>query len=387
MRVAYVCADAGVPVFGCKGCSIHVQEMLRAMIGRGFDVELFAPRIDGSCPKGLEPVRVHRLPRLRANREAATTRQVEQENQASRDMIEDAPPFDLVYERYSLWSFVGLEFARQQGTPGILEVNAPLIEEQAAYRGLMNRHVAEVVARRAFKAASALVAVSPEVADYLEKWPEAEGRTHVVSNGVNVSRFGPLKSEMIRHTDDLTIGFVGTLKPWHGVQDLLNAFSQLLPRFPRLKLRIVGDGPERERLERQAREISRTAITFVGAVPPVEIPAQLERMDIGVAPYPQMEPCYFSPLKLYEYAAAGLAIVSSDIGEPGRVIEHEVNGLLCRPSDPADLARQLERLNCHPQERIALGRTAHRRVSQNHTWGHVLQRILETVDRPTPVLL
>ncbi|MEZ6148335.1 MAG: glycosyltransferase [Planctomycetaceae bacterium] len=197
MRVAYVCADAGVPVFGCKGCSIHVQEMLRAMVGRGFDVELFTPRVDGNCPEGLEPVRVHRLPQLRANREAATTRQVEQENQSRREMIEDAQPFDLVYERYSLWSFVGMAFARQQDIPGILEVNAPLIEEQATYRGLTNRHVAEGVARRAFKAASALVAVSPEVADYLSAWPETEGRTHVVSNGVNVSRFGPLRSRRL----------------------------------------------------------------------------------------------------------------------------------------------------------------------------------------------
>lgn len=47
MRVAYVCADLGVPVFGAKGCSIHVQEIVRSFLKRGDQVELFVARVGG----------------------------------------------------------------------------------------------------------------------------------------------------------------------------------------------------------------------------------------------------------------------------------------------------------------------------------------------------
>ncbi|MFQ5739942.1 MAG: glycosyltransferase family 1 protein, partial [Acidobacteriota bacterium] len=63
MRIAYICADPGVPVFGRKGCSIHVQEVVRGMRKRAARVELFAARLGGDPPPGLESVPIHRLPR------------------------------------------------------------------------------------------------------------------------------------------------------------------------------------------------------------------------------------------------------------------------------------------------------------------------------------
>src|SRR5258705_550398 len=80
-------------------------------------------------------------------------------------------PFDLVYERYSLWSFAGMEYARAAKTKGLLEVNAPLIEEQAEHRGLVDRSGAERVAAQVLESASALLAVSEEVARYLSSFP------------------------------------------------------------------------------------------------------------------------------------------------------------------------------------------------------------------------
>ena len=71
MRIAYVCADPGVPVFGRKGCSVHVQEMIRAFRRSGADVELFAARADDPLPPELEGVRVHRIAAVRAARPAS----------------------------------------------------------------------------------------------------------------------------------------------------------------------------------------------------------------------------------------------------------------------------------------------------------------------------
>ena len=62
MRVAYVCADRGVPVFGWKGCSIHVQEVIGALRCREATVELFATHLEGSPPAALASLRIHPLP-------------------------------------------------------------------------------------------------------------------------------------------------------------------------------------------------------------------------------------------------------------------------------------------------------------------------------------
>src|SRR5207249_6257338 len=127
MRIAYVCADSGVPVFGRKGCSVHVQEMIRAFRRGGANVELFAARADGPLPPELEGVRVHRLPAVRAAAPGIVA--VELLNRALAVALSQAPPCDMVYERYSLWSAAAMEHAHAAGVPGVLEVNAPLIEE------------------------------------------------------------------------------------------------------------------------------------------------------------------------------------------------------------------------------------------------------------------
>src|SRR5260370_26157420 len=82
-----------------------------------------------------------------------------------------------------------MEYAQAIGVPGLLEVNAPLIEEQAKYRTLVDRAGAEQVANRVFGTATALIAVSEEVAAYLNQYPAARGRIHVIPNGVNPDRF------------------------------------------------------------------------------------------------------------------------------------------------------------------------------------------------------
>ena len=378
MRVAYVCADQGVPVFGRKGASIHVQEVVRALIAQGADLELFAANLGQDMPVGLEAVPVHRLPTASGPDGASREQQALRANEDLADALEREAPFDLIYERYSLWSFAGMERAREIGVPGLLEVNAPLIEEQADYRGLVNRHAAEEVAARAFGAATALVAVSQEVGRYLERFPDSRGRVHVVPNGVNLARFPPrpAASYHSRHSA-FTIGFVGSLKPWHGLSILVDAFAGLHRQSPRTRLMIVGEGPEQDKL---AEDVCRRglvdAVCFTGWVPPSDLPALLASLDVAVAPYPELPHFYFSPLKVYEYMAAGLPIVASRIGQVSDLIEDEVNGLLCPPGDASALAGAIDRLRREPELRSRLGRAARITISRDYTWDAIARRIL-----------
>ncbi len=389
MRIAYVSADLGVPVFGRKGCSIHVQEVVRALRARGARVELFTMRPEGAPPPGLETVPVYALP-LPAKGERAVREQAAlAANAGVRDILEREGPFDLVYERYSLWCTAGMDYARDQGTPGFLEVNAPLIAEAAEHRGLVDRAGAERVAAQVFGGATALLAVSEEIAAYLRDYPGTDGRIHVIPNGVNPERFaaGGVAARP-KSPDVFTVGFLGTLKAWHGLTVLAEALALLHRRVPAARLLIVGDGPERERLEADlAGRGLRDAARFTGAVPPEAVPGLLAVMDVAVAPYPLLANFYFSPMKVYEYMAAGLPVVASRIGQLTTILRHEATGLLCPPGDAVALAAALERLWRDPAARRRLGEAARTQVLRDHTWAAVARRILDLAGRKAvPVL-
>lgn len=377
MRIAYVCADPGIPVFGQKGCSIHVQEVIRAFRQQGATVELFAVRWGNEPPADLADLKTHRLPPVPKGEPGIREQVAIAVNPDLQTELELNGPFDLIYERYSLWSYSAMELAQAQGIPGILEVNAPLIEEQAEHRGLVHRQQAEQVADRVFRAAKGIVAVSEEVKTYLSRWGIGN-KVQVIPNGVNHQRFSnSLQAAIPKSPDRFTVGFVGSLKPWHGLSHLVNAFAQLHQRVPQSRLLIVGDGPQRDALQTDLaqRDLSQVA-HLPGAVPPSDIPALLASMDIAVAPYPAHLDFYFSPLKVVEYMAAGLPVVVSDIGQLSHLVTHGKTGWLVPPGDEVALADALEQLWHSPELRQRLGQAGQQYILAHHTWEKVAEQIL-----------
>ncbi len=382
MRVAYISADLGVPVFGRKGCSIHVQEVVQTLRRRGAQVQLFSTNCDGTPPHGLETLSVHTLPRPPKGERAAREASSIALNREWMAAVEREGPFDFVYERYSLWSHSGMEYARRVGVPGLLEVNSPLIEEQAVYRVLIDRGSAEGVAHKVFGDASVIIAVSDELVRYLERFPGARGKVRVVANGVNPNRYPRnLTPSLPAEEGIFTIGFVGTLKPWHGLSVLIDAFALVLDHAPNARLLIVGDGTEKEKLlgDLSSRNLLEQA-HFTGAMAHTDVPGLLASMDVAVAPYPNLADFYFSPLKVYEYMAAGLPVVVSNIGQLGKLINHDVNGLLVPAGDAGELAHALVRLRNEPLLRARLGEAARACILHEHTWEKVVDRIFALAD-------
>ncbi len=115
------------------------------------------------------------------------------------------------------------------------------------------------------------------------------------------------------------------------------------------------------------------------------MPGLLASMNAAVAPYPQLTQFYFSPLKVYEYMAAGLPVVASRIGQLAELIQDGVNGLLCPPGDSVALAGALYRLYSKPELSARLGQAARATVLREHTWEAVVQRILHLAGlKPAP---
>jgi glycosyltransferase involved in cell wall biosynthesis len=156
--------------------------------------------------------------------------------------------------------------------------------------------------------------------------------------------------------NSLVIGYAGHLYPWKGVDVLIRALEQL----PDARALIVGGFPTESDLDR-ARLLARQLkvehrIEFTGQVEPARVPALLAETDILVLPtVATASAIYTSPLKLFEYFAAGRPIVASDLPPVREIVRDGENGLLFEAGSPESLAAAIRRVqeDTHLAERLA----------------------------------
>ncbi len=407
MKVVYLCADLGVPVHGGKGAAVHVRAMAEALHDRGHAVTMVAGHltkspweVPASC--GVPTIHVppssdivHVSSRMRAfctgigapTTAAGEVRRVLYNQELLvqlRQRFEHHPP-DVVYERASLFGTAGLTFAREIGIPHVLELNAPLSEEQQRYRqGGALRGVADTAEAWLLRQTGAVLAVSAPLAAQVIALGVPESHVHVVPNGVDPSRFHPAPGDgAIRARLGLgrrpVIGFLGGLRPWHGIEMLPPALAALRHRFPDLHAIVVGDGPLRDQLDRDvaARGLG-PHVTFAGAVPHDEVPSYVRAFDVAIAPYPATPHAfYFSPLKVFEYMACGVPVVAADLGQLREIVRPAETGLIYRAGDLAAFVAACTALLADPVAARHMGGAAAVAAHARHTWAHNAARVTE----------
>jgi alpha-maltose-1-phosphate synthase len=295
----YLNAAPGIPLLGPSGASAHVRGIAQAwrpdrvITARAADRRGIHGHIDVAYqetgvpgwPSWLEPWRD--IAEIRAARKVA------------RAATWLRPT--VVWERWSLFSDAGWKVREATGARWILEVNAPLLEERRRYEELRQPAWAERWQREVLLAGAEIVAVSAWLVD----WLRALGAKSVrhVPNGVE-----PLVGDRdatrarLGIQDKLVIGFLGSMKPWHGVERL----PALLDVFPDAVGLVVGEGPVK---------VEHPRIITVGQVPEAETAHLVAAMDIGLAPYAADAPPWFCPLKILAYRAQGTPVVATDIGD------------------------------------------------------------------------
>ena len=371
MRIAYVSADRGIPVFGEKGASIHIQEMMHAFARLGHDVRCVTARAGGAPRRGLS---VDEVPQTVSG---VTRAEKEHAAMAQADAIEDRLcelfgewPFDLIYERYSLWSAAGCRAAAKLGVVVVTEVNAPLVLEQAEFRSLVCANEARAIEAEVLAGSTALAAVSRHIGDYLVDAGADPARVHVIGNAVDTGHFRPgvPPANLDIPEDAFVVGFTGSLKMWHGVDTLMEAFRIFRAREPHAHLLICGDGPKRGWIDGFIAGAGlQEAVTMAGWVDHADLPSLIARMDVATAPYPASNAHYFSPLKLYEYLAMGIPVVASDIGQTAELLVGSDAACLLPPGDAGALVRALEELAADPARREKMAKAAAREGAQ-HDW-------------------
>jgi glycosyltransferase involved in cell wall biosynthesis len=395
LNILFLCADSGIPFWGVKGGSIHMREIVSCFSSKNCNVTVVAEdSSDGSAESGGDSA--YNIPDARAEKFFPYLNDLfgndrirsefedflrNSEMEILLNSIHSKKGIDIVYERYSLFNVSGLSFCRKQGIPHVLEVNSPLIEEAAKYRNLALPGIAAAVEDYLFSNTDHIIAVSNELKEFIwRKYPDS--RVTVVPNGVRVDHFS---FEGFRSDSDVNnkfvIGFLGSLKPWHGVEILIDSFAGIADNDDSSRLLIIGDNKKTgSRLARRCENLKIDGkVEFTGAVEYDRIPEMLHQTDVLVAPYPRMDNFYFSSLKIFEYMAAGKAIIASNIGQISAVLTHEKTALLVPPGDPMALRRALERLKDDPDLRRRLGDRARIEARTRHTWSQRADKILDVI--------
>lgn len=337
MRVVSLNQDRGIRPGGRKGAAVHLACLREALLAEGHDV--FA--VD-------EP-----------DRGRATARLAELHGEAA---------LDLIVERYALGGVSGARFARQHGVPLALEVNAPLLHEARAHRGLTETADLEDREREVYAAATRIVCVSTEVAESVHARGVDPRVVVVRPNAVDTTVFRPAPRA---EPGPLVLGFHGRLRPWHGFERLVEVVRELLQRGLDVRLEIVGEGDFAPALASLPAE----RVSCHGWQPHPQLARFVSRFDVVLLSYDPDAPCYFSPLKLLESMAVGAVPVVPDLGDLSRAVSHGVDGLVYPARDLSAAVEAVESLAADDELRLTLAEAAVATAAR-HSWRGLAREIV-----------
>lgn len=275
--------------------------------------------------------------------------------------------YALVYMRYSagasLWTRLIVRLC--SGVPVVVEVNSLASPRCPVLRAIHRVGLAP---------ATTILCVSDTVRQAVaEVAPARRHQCVVIPNGVETRRFGV--SELPSGGGGACIGYVGSLKPDYGLEDLCLAVRRLSQRYPNICLEIYGEGPYRERL----RQIAGVSVRLRPPVPFDSVPALLSQFEVLVAPASPAT-AFQSPIKLYEYMAAGCPIVAADTPANRLTLRDGRLGTLYGPGDIEDLQRALRKVLDNPGHAASMAASAKAEVFELHDWTARMSQLLTLLE-------
>jgi glycosyltransferase involved in cell wall biosynthesis len=229
--------------------------------------------------------------------------------------------------------------------------------------------------QRFFDIIDGVVCITGVLEDYVhETYDVSPERTFVSPDGVDPSRYTDITKSEARESFDIperepVVMYTGHLYPGKGAKILAHAAPEI-----DAEVYIVGGYPED--VERVRSSVPATEnLTFTGFVDPADIPRYQTAADVLVAPYTRDARRFVSPLKLFEYMAAGRPVVSSDLPVLGEVLTDRENALLTEPGSVSSLKTAVEEILTDDSLARRLAANGRSDVT-NYTWSRRAETIL-----------
>jgi len=365
------------------GYTLRTQGIARAQMRAGHDVGVVT-RLGFPVTKGhlaaapdatVEGIPYHRLVQGRLPFRADDALRLDIERTGA--LVARLRPDVLHAHSNHLNGQVALALRRHFGLPVVYEVRGMLEETWRSRTGNPDAahsdfyRLTRAAETQVMRAANAVVTLGESMADEIRARGVPADRVHVVPNCVDDAW---LDRSPGTKDGTLTAGFVGTLNSYEGVDVLIDAVTLLRREGRELRLLVVGDGPARATLEKQAvdRGIA-DAVTFTGRVPHDRVRAAHEQADFFCLPRLDLPVTRLvPPLKALEAMALGRPVIASDL-PPLRELVDAGRGVLVPPGDPHRLAAAIADLAA-PDVRRRRGAAAREWVAGTRTWSVAADR-------------
>jgi glycosyltransferase involved in cell wall biosynthesis len=357
----------------CRGCGeqgsvAHVALRQARELAPGFDVTLLSDSFPADLPEGV------RGRRIRARRFDALRRFAHVPNELSFALrcrselgsLHRERRVDLVLSHaHAPAALAGAPLRSRERVPLALVTHGDIFDRpKGTYDARLTRFY-EWVTPRAYRSADLVVALSRHMAALAASRGARADAIEVIPNGVEPSDLGDTGAEESGERDRFSVLFVGRLSVEKGPEVLLRACALAKADGLRLELRLVGDGPQRQELERLASSLGLMAETsFEGRVPQSTLGRRYRAA--GAVCIPSLSDPF--PGVVLEALGSGGAVVASRVGGIPDVIDSGTNGVLVPAGSAEELARALTGLARDPAAANRLRRSARSSVAERYSW-------------------
>ena len=301
------------------------------------------------------------------------------DNTYAKRLLTDFPDGlpDVVYECLEYSGSVTERLRKTHPALFVLEIHGPLQEDAKLTSGrrplqfLLNLRL-----RRAIRQADFIVVVSTVIQEWLlEKYAFLKAEKIIVlPNGANLDTFRP--SARPAPSKHLVVGFVGSDLAWHRLDALIEAFASL-PKDMRIRLHIVGLANENILLKAIVKKNRlEDKVVFLGPVAFDQVPKTIDTFDIAVMPGSNR---YGSPIKLFEYAAMGKAVIAPNEPPVKEIFEHKKDLLLVPSGDVAALKAAIQTLASDHELRSRLAESMQKKVREQYGWNRIAEKIAQRI--------
>lgn len=281
---------------------------------------------------------------------------------------------DIIYERYAIFSVVGILLGKHFNCPVALEVNYTSLSPLVRARTSFLKPLAKRFDQWIFKRATAIIAVSGTLkAQLINDFGIDADKITVIANAADPKLFTVAEKKT---APECVIGFVGGFYPWHGLSLLVDAVKILIEREQKVKCLLIGDGPELDAIKSKVQSYNlEEFFSFPGRIPHAELTSYVAEFDIGVMPDSND---YGSPMKLFEYMAAGIPFVASDY--PPIVEICHGQGLVFEKNNVDSFVEALFEYTNSFEKRSKAGTCGRNLVLEQFNWKNNAQRTIAHVE-------
>ncbi|SEL70608.1 Glycosyltransferase involved in cell wall bisynthesis [Colwellia chukchiensis] len=284
----------------------------------------------------------------------------------------------LIYERYSLFMFAGVWWAKRNNVDIILEINDSCQVHRV--RALTFKKLAAKIERWVFKNATGLVFISSRFQAVARQAYGDIAPSVVSPNAADLDKFiidkpaGTALRKALGINDKLVLGYVGAFVHWHGIDWFVEMICPHLSKHPNLVLLLVGDGVAYEPIKAHIAQAGvGSQVILTGKVEHQKVASYLSAMDFGILPDSND---YGSPMKLFEFMAMGKGMVAPDFSPIAEVVtDHKTSWLFPAGDRQACIEKVLD-IARDPLQHSQVGNLARRYIEEERQWRHNAEQLL-----------